>query len=80
MCYLEYMMADQAKHDNTAYYLQRAGDLDDDTQALSPKFLPATKMKTMKARSGVRVKFEDEQGNGVQPGCDWTLAAYGGDV
>lgn len=75
------MAADRVKRDNTASYIQTVGKLDDDAQVLAPEFLPARTLKTMKARSGVRVKFEDEQGNGVKPGCEqWTFAAYERDV
>lgn len=78
---LKHMAADRVKRDNTTSYIQTVGKLDDDAQVLAPEFLPARTLKTMKARSGVRVKFEDEQGNGVKPGCEqWTFAAYERDV
>jgi hypothetical protein len=77
---LDYLKGDLVKHENTARYLERLAELDDDAQHLSPAFLPARRMKVMKARSGVRIKFEDDQGNGVQPGCDWTFAACERDV
>ena len=77
---LEYMNGDPAKQDNTARYLERLATLDDDAQQLSPEFLPARSMKVMKARSGVRIKFEDDLGNGVDPGCGWTFTAYERDV
>ncbi len=78
---LEYMAADPVKHDNTASYIQTVGNLHDNAQVLASEFLPAKTMKMMKARSGVRIRFEDEQGNCVKPGCaHWTIAAYEHDV
>jgi hypothetical protein len=34
---------------------------------LPPKFRPATHVRFMVARSGLRMKFADEAGNGVDP-------------
>jgi len=72
---LEQMAGDYAKQQNTIQYLKLLGEMSDDTQPLAPVFAPAQRMKTMKALSGMRVKFEDEFGNGVIPGCSFTLAA-----
>lgn len=77
---LGYMEGDRLKRQNTEGYLRLLRNLDDDTQTLSPQFSPAKTLKMMKARSGVRLKFEDEAGNGVIPGCSWTFAAFEGDA
>ncbi len=74
------MAGDAAKQANTAQYLADLARLSDDTQTLAPEFKPAKKLKIMKARSGMRVKFEDHNGNGVNPGCGYTIAAYEGNA
>lgn len=73
---LKYMAGDAPKQVNTSQYLTDVAKLSDDTQTLPPEFLPAKRLKFMKARSGMRVKFVDDNGNGVNPGCSYTLAAY----
>lgn len=77
---LQHMAGDLPKQQNTLHYLRLLGELSDDTQMLPREFSPAKKIKIMKARSGFRTKFEDDDGNGVQPGCGWTIAAYEGNV
>ncbi len=77
---LQHMGGDLPKQKYTLDYLRFLNQLSDDTQMLPAEYLPAKKMKTMKARSGIRVKFEDDDGNGVNPGCSYTLAAYEGGV
>ena len=73
---LQHMHGDPVKQDNTRHYLDSLTELSDETQQLSAEFSPAKKIKTMKARSGWRSKFEDDDGNAVNPGCGWTMAAY----
>lgn len=73
---LRQMEGDDDKQTNTREYLSRLDGLVDDTQRLAPDFMPATIMKVMKARSGMRVKFEDDQGQGVNPGCSYSIGAY----
>ena len=77
---LEYMAGDPPKQTNTTQYLTAFAKLSDDTQTLSPEFVPAKRLKFMKARSGLRTKFEDDAGNGVNPGCGYTIAAYEGNA
>ncbi len=77
---LQHMHGDPAKQKNTRHYLGLLSQLSDDTQLLPAEFSPAKKMKVMKARSGLRTKFEDDDGNGVNPGCSWTIAAYEGNA
>jgi len=64
---LSYMEADPAKRKNTLAYLELIQSLVDDTQTLVPEFSPARSVKVMKFRSGFRMKFEDEEGNPVNP-------------
>lgn len=73
---LQHMTGDLPKQQNTQSYLKLLDELSDDTQMLSAEFSPAKKMKLMKARSGMRVKFEDADGNAVNPSCGYTIAAY----
>lgn len=73
---LQQMGGDLEKQKRTTEYLELLGQMPDDTQVLPTEFAPAKRMKTMKARSGMRVKFEDDNGNGVNPGCEYTIAAY----
>lgn len=73
---LEFMAGDLPKQENTRIYLNSLSKLEDDTQILTPEFLPAKKLKVMKARSGMRNKFEDGDGNGVVLGCSFTITAY----
>ena len=68
---LQCMAGDAPKQENTRQYLATLGRLSDDTQTLSWDFIPAKRLKFMKARSGLRIKFEDDAGNGVNPGCSW---------
>lgn len=77
---LEQMSGDRDKQRNTLEYLQVVSQLPDDTQILGPEFSPAKRMKVMKARSGLRIKFEDDAGNGVNPGCSYTIAGYKADA
>lgn len=70
------MDGDLEKQKETMHYLESLGQMSDDTQVLSSDFAPAKRMKSMKARSGMRVKFEDDNGNGVNPGYEYTIAAY----
>lgn len=71
---LQRMAGDHVKQQNTIQYLRSLEEMTDDTQPLTPEFAPAARMKTMRARSGMRVKFEDEFGNAVNPGCSFTIA------
>jgi hypothetical protein len=73
---LEYMAGDLPKQENTRKYLNSLRELKDDTQILTPEFFPAKRLKVMKARSGMRTKFEDDDGNGVTPSCSFTIAAF----
>lgn len=73
---LQKMAGDPVKQQNTIRYLKLLEEMTTDTQPLTPEFAPAARMKIMKARSGMRVKFEDEFGNGVHPGCSFTITAY----
>ena len=73
---LEYMAGDLPKQENTRNYLDSLRELEDDTQILTIEFFPAKRLKVMKARSGIRTKFEDDDGNGVTPGCSFSIAAY----
>lgn len=75
---LKHMAGDLPKQENTRQYLAALRELSDDTQVLPEQFTPAKKMKVMKARSGLRTKFEDDNGDGVNPGCGYTIAAYEG--
>jgi len=77
---LKYMAGDPSKQQNTRQYLTALEGLGDDTQTLSAQFAPAKRLKFMKARSGLRTKFEDDAGNGVNPGCNWSIAAYEGNA
>jgi hypothetical protein len=70
---LAYMEGDPIKRKNTAEYLRHIHSLVDDTQTLAPEFSPAKVLRTMKARSGFRMKFEDEDGNSVELGRSWKL-------
>jgi hypothetical protein len=74
---LHQMSGDVIKQEKTYNYLNLLRKLEDDTQNLPPEFSPARTMKVMKARSGCRFKFEDEEGNGVVPGCaQWGVTFY----
>lgn len=77
---LKYMAGDAPKQANTSQYLTDLAKLSDDTQTLPLEFVPAKRLKFMKARSSMRVKFEDDNGNGVNPGCSYTIAAYEGNA
>jgi hypothetical protein len=72
---LSQMAGDEDKQANTREYLSRLDKLRDDTQRMTPDFVPATIMKAMKARPGMRVKFEDDQGRGVIPGCPYPIGS-----
>lgn len=72
---VEYLKGDAAKHQGTVEYLKRIHTMPNDTSRLAPEFAPAVALKLIKTRASVRIKFEDADGNGVEPGCDnWTLA------
>jgi hypothetical protein len=73
---LQQMGGDLEKQKKTTEYLELLGQIPDDAQVLPPEFAPAKRMKVMKARSGMRVKFEDDDGNGVNPRCEYTIAAH----
>jgi hypothetical protein len=73
---LAYMAPEAEKAMNTRAYIDHIKTLPDDSQALPPQFAPATRMRAMKARSTMRVRFEDHQSNAVQPGCGFTIAVY----
>lgn len=77
---LMYMAGDAPKQENTRHYLAGVAKLSDDTQTLSQEFFPAKRLKFMKARTGLRTKFEDDDGNGVNPGCSWSIAAHEGNT
>jgi len=70
---LRQMEGDKDKQTNTRDYLIRLGSFVDDSQKLMPEFSPAKVLKVMKARSGMRVKFEDEHGFGVDPECSFKI-------
>jgi len=71
---LEYMKGDIAKHEKTQSYINNIRSLPDEFQLLPPEFIPATKLKTMKTRAGMNIRFEDENGFPVEPGCQqWSL-------
>jgi hypothetical protein len=77
---LKQMSGDRDKQRNTREYLQVMSQLTDDTQVLTAEFSPAKRMKVMKARSGLRIKFEEDDGHGVNPGCSYTIAGYEADA
>lgn len=71
---LEYMQGDLTKQKNTQAYINNIRSMPDEHQILSPEFYPATKLKMMKTRSSAQIRFEDENGFPVEPGCDqWKL-------
>lgn len=72
---LKRMSGDPDKQRNTMDYVARIAGLSDDTQILPAQFAPATRMKVMKARSGMRIKFEDDEGTAVNPGCAFSIGA-----
>jgi hypothetical protein len=61
------------KLQNTRAYLNFVGGLSDDRQQLSQEFAPAKTLKVMNSTCISNVKFEDEDGNGVEPGCSFKL-------
>lgn len=73
---LQQMDGDLAKQKETMKHLELLDKMPDDSEILPPEFCPAKRMRFMKARSGMRVKFEDDNGNGINPDCEYTIAAF----
>lgn len=70
---LAHMSGDGQKLDNTRAYLDFLRGLRDDRQQLSKEFAPAKTFKVMNSTCISNLKFEDENGNGVEPGCNFRL-------
>lgn len=71
---LGYMIGDKLKQTGTRSYVDIIYALPDDAQTLPEKFHPAVKMKTIKTTASMRVRFENENGIAVEPGCkEWSL-------
>lgn len=71
---LEYMKGDVVKHEKTQDYINYIRSLPDEFQILTPEFFPAIKLKAMKTRAGMNIRFEDKNGFPVEPGCEqWNL-------
>ena len=64
------------KREATQEFVDFVRELTDDTQILPAEFRPAVRMKAIKMRSAMRVKFCDELGRGVEPGtAEFTIVA-----
>ena len=74
---LNFMRGDEAKRGNTLRYLDWVRSLPDDAQNLPPEFAPAVCVRTMKARSGMRVVFTDKDERRANPGCQYSIQAVG---
>lgn len=71
---LNYMEDDKSKLEGTKAYIELVNSLPDDAQDLQEKFLPAVRLKTIKTRASMNLRFENQNGCAVYPGCDeWTL-------
>ncbi|MBS4068680.1 hypothetical protein [Sulfurimonas sp. RIFOXYB12_FULL_35_9] len=71
---LEYMKGDMVKYEKTKSYINHIKSLPDEFQLLTPEFSPATKLKAMKTRACMNIRFEDENGLPAEPGCEqWNL-------
>lgn len=73
---LEYLKEDNPKQVHTKEFFDFIEMLEDDSQILTEDFYPAVKLKTFKTRTSVRIKFEDKNGNGVDPKIQFTLAFF----
>jgi len=73
---LDYLKGDNLKQINTKEFFDFIENLENDTQILSEDFKPAIKLKIFKTRTSVRIKFEDENGNGVDPKIEFTLSLF----
>lgn len=66
---LDYMIGDKSKQTGTRSYVDIINALPDDAQILPEEFHPAVKLKTIKTRASMQVRFENENGISVEPGC-----------
>ncbi len=74
---LDYMKGDKLKQQNTNGYLDYLASLPDDSQQLSESFKPAVKLKALKTRGSMRVRFENENSDAVEPGCkQWSIGVF----
>ena len=74
---LKYMEGDSDKHENTRLYIDYLKSLPYEYQILPPDYFPAVKMKAMKTRASLNIRFEDKQGLPVEPGCEnWSLNIF----
>jgi hypothetical protein len=74
---LRFLSGNLEKHQCTATFIEYLGSLPDPVQVLPEQFLPATSVRFMKCRFSVRMRFEDHQGNAVDPGCDFLISVNG---
>ncbi len=74
---LDYMIGDKSKQSGTRTYVDTINALPDDAQILPNEFHPAVKLKTIKTRASMQVRFENENGIAVEPGCkEWSLQVF----
>jgi hypothetical protein len=74
---LGYMNGDKSKQTGTRFYVDIIKALPDDAQTLPEEFHPAVKLKTIKTRASMQVRFENENGIAVEPGCkEWSLQVF----
>ena len=74
---LDYMNGDKSKQTGTRSYVDIINDLPDDAKTLPEEFHPAVKLKTIKTRASMQVRFENENGIAVEPGCkEWSLQVF----
>lgn len=74
---INYMIGDKSKQSGTRAYVDTINALPDDSQTLPEEFYPAVKLKTIKTRASMQVRFEDENGIAVEPGCkEWSLQVF----
>lgn len=74
---LSYMDEDISKHNGTKNYIDTINALQDDAQSLTDEFFPAVKLKTIKTRASLVLRFENEKGMKVEPGLkQWSLEVF----
>lgn len=71
---LRYMINNKSKHQNTKYYIETIKSFHDDVQKLDKSMSPATQLKSIKTRAGVRLLFTDDDGTPVDPSGNFTLS------
>ena len=74
---LSYMSGDESKQKGTEVYIKNINGLPDDAQSLPSEFFPAVKLKTIKTRASMQIRFENENGIAVEPDCkQWSLQVF----